>query len=69
MHSHNTGKTNRITPDEAELISIKALGFLAQDAERLAQFLDLTGLDVENLRAQAQKRHFLSEILNYLLTN
>jgi hypothetical protein len=69
MHARGAHSENKITTDEAELISLKALGFLAQDDHRLARFLDLTGLAPESLTGRAHDPDFLAEILNYLLTD
>jgi hypothetical protein len=60
-------KSIRISRDEAEVIALKALGFLANDASRLSRFLALSGVDLNNLRAAAQSPEFLSGLLNHLL--
>ena len=41
--------------EEAEILAINALGFLATDGERLQRFMDLSGLDVAAIRAGASK--------------
>ena len=40
--------------DQAEIIALQALAFLAEDAQRLGSFLALTGLGPDELRAQAR---------------
>lgn len=53
--------------DEAERIAIKALAFLAADAERLGGFLGATGLGPQELRDKAQDPELLAGVLDYLL--
>lgn len=53
--------------EEAEIVAINAIGFLAADAERLQRFLDLSGLDVAAIRAGAASPAFLGGILDHLL--
>ncbi|GBF25292.1 hypothetical protein MnTg02_00322 [bacterium MnTg02] len=69
MHPAYRRQRSQIPPDDAELISIKALAFLAEDTERMAQFLNVTGLDADSLRDRVRNHKFLAEILNYLLTD
>ena len=56
-----------ISPEEAEVIALKALAFLATDASRLSRFLALSGVDLDGLRAAASSREFLAGLLNHLL--
>ena len=60
-------KQLRITPAEAEVIALKALGFLANDPERLGRFLALSGVELGDIRAAAQSPDFLAGLLNHLL--
>ena len=46
--------------------AIAALGFLAEDTERLERFLALSGLGPHNLRRAAADPSFLSAVLEYL---
>lgn len=69
MRTSDRRQRGQISPDEAELISITALAFLAEDTERMAQFLNVTGLDADSLRDRVRNHKFLAEILNYLLTD
>ena len=55
--------------DQAEVIALQALAFLAEDAQRLGTFLALTGLGPDELRAQARERHLLAAVLDHLLRN
>jgi len=56
----------RGAPDPAAL-AIQALAFLAEDEERLGDFLALSGLTVDGLRAAAGKPDFLIAVLEHLL--
>ncbi len=49
-----------------EALAIEALGFLAGDPERLARFLDLSGLGPGNLRQAAAEPSFLLAVLDHL---
>jgi hypothetical protein len=55
--------------EAAELIAIKALGFLASDPERLERFLNLTGLSPANVRAAAADPAFLAAVLDHVLAD
>lgn len=55
--------------DQAEVIALQALAFLAEDAQRLGAFLALTGLGPDELRAQAREPHLLAAVLDHLLRN
>lgn len=51
----------------AEIIAIKALGFVAADPERIGGFLAETGIGPETLRASARDPHFLVGVLDFVL--
>ncbi|HEX7075688.1 MAG TPA: DUF3572 family protein [Hyphomicrobiaceae bacterium] len=52
--------------EEAEVIGLKALAFLAEDEARLSRFLALTGLRGDELRARAADAATLWAVLNHL---
>jgi hypothetical protein len=54
---------------EAEAIALQALSFLATDEQRLGNFLRLTGISPEELRAQAGSNGMAAAILEYLLSD
>jgi hypothetical protein len=55
------------TPREnAEILAVEALAFLAEDAERLGRFLALTGIAPAALRAAAREPGFLAAVLDHL---
>jgi hypothetical protein len=62
----NSGKLNH---DDAERLAIKALGFLACDEMRLAQFLQATGYTLAAIRTEAASPEFLAGILDFLLSD
>ena len=51
---------------QAAEVAIAALGFLADDPERLERFLALSGLGPHNLREAAAEPKFLSAVLDYV---
>lgn len=55
--------------EEAEILAIHALGFLAADPERLQRFMDLSGLGLDAIRAGAGQPAFLGGILDHLLAD
>lgn len=60
-------KPLKLSSEEAEVISLKALAFLANDGERLGRFLALSGIDPADIRAAARNPQFLAGVLNHLL--
>jgi hypothetical protein len=52
--------------DAAEAIAVDALTFIATDANRLARFLDLTGLTPQSIRVAAHDAGFLLGVLDYI---
>jgi len=61
---NKTGKYNR---KAAEAVAIQALGFLAQDGERLGRFLALSGVGPEDIRSAASQPGFLSGVLDHIV--
>jgi hypothetical protein len=60
-------KPLKLSFEEAEIIALKALAFMANDAERLGRFLALSGVSPGDISATAADRHFLAGVLNHLL--
>ncbi|WP_376987889.1 DUF3572 domain-containing protein [Bosea sp. R86505] len=52
--------------DEAEMLALRALGFLAAEPERLEPFLAVTGLGPATLRAAAGEPAFLAAVLEHV---
>ena len=62
MLSHTT---NHMPPD-AEALALAALAATLTDERRAQRFLDLTGLDANELRARAGERSLLAATLAFL---
>jgi Protein of unknown function (DUF3572) len=60
------GKHIALSRDEAEILGIDALGFLAGDEHRLVRFLQLTGLSPTDLRRAAGSTAFLAGVLDFI---
>src|SRR4026209_2102826 len=55
-----------LASEVAEVLAVQALGFIAEDEERLGRFLALTGMGPAEIRTAARDRHFLAGVLDYL---
>jgi Protein of unknown function (DUF3572) len=55
-----------VTREGAEMLAIQALGFLAEEPERLGRFLAVTGLEAQSLRDAAREPNFLLGVLDHL---
>lgn len=55
-----------MTHDQAEMIAIQALGWLAGDDALLPCFLGATGADAADLRDRAADPSFLAEVLAFV---
>ena len=53
--------------EQAEILALKALGWLAGNDELLPVFLGSTGASAEDLRVRAQDCEFLSSVLEFLM--
>ena len=54
------------TTNDAEALALAALAATLTDERRARRFLDLTGLDVEELRSRAGERSLLAATLMFL---
>jgi hypothetical protein len=61
------GKTGGGAETGGEEVAIAALGFIAEEPERLGRFLALSGLGPESLRAAAGQPDFLAGVLDHVL--
>ena len=59
----------RPSRETAENLAIQALGFLAADPDRLAGFLNMSGIAAEDIRAAAREPRFLAGVLEHMLGN
>jgi hypothetical protein len=60
-------KSPKVSREEAEVIALKGLAFLAKDSERLSRFLALSGVSIAGIREAAASPQFLVGLLNHLL--
>jgi hypothetical protein len=51
---------------DAESIAIQLLNFIVADVDRIIQFLNVTGLQPETIRASATSSYFLLGVLEYV---
>ena len=58
-----------MTPKNAEILALEGLGWLAQDPDSIQKFLNLSGIDVADLRAAAGDPGTGVAVLGYLLAN
>ena len=56
-------------PEAAETLAIQALGFIAEDSERLTRFFGVTGIDPDGIRTQIGTPGFLAGVLAYLASD
>lgn len=57
----------RMNQEDAEILAIRALGFIADDEDRLTRLIALTGLAADDLRQRATDPGFLGALLDFLL--
>jgi hypothetical protein len=62
MLSHRTNNE----PGDAEALALAALAATLTDERRARRFLDLSGLDADELRARAGERSLLAALLSFL---
>jgi hypothetical protein len=60
-------KSGAINRDGATALAIAALGFIAEDPERLERFMALSGVATDSIRAAARDPGFLLGVLDYLV--
>jgi hypothetical protein len=56
-----------MTPENAEILALQGLAWLAGEPEQLQRFLNLSGLDVDQLRQAAGTMPLNVAILDFLL--
>ena len=62
-------KDARISKESGEKLAIVALGFLAQDPERLGAFLAVSGIGPEMIRRAAADPAFLAGVLDHVASD
>ncbi len=58
-----------MSPDAAELLALRALGWLAADDEIWPMFSNATGADPSDAKARAGDPVFLASVLEFLTSN
>jgi hypothetical protein len=59
-------KGTEFSRESAEKLAISALGFLAEDPDRLGQFLSVTGIGPDMIRRAAADPSFLAGVLDHV---
>jgi hypothetical protein len=67
MCALKSGRHRRLNRDEAETIAIQALGFLAEEPNRIGRFLSLTGMEPGTLMEGAETAAVQVALLDHLL--
>jgi hypothetical protein len=67
MCALKSGRHRRLNRDEAETIAIQALGFLAEEPNRIGRFLSLTGMEPGTLMEGAETAAVQIALLDHLL--
>ena len=62
-------KTGPISHSSAESLAVEALGFLAQDPDRLGAFLAASGMGPEMIRQAAADPGFLAGVLDHVASD
>ena len=60
---------SREAREAAETVAIQVLSYLAQDGQRLGQFLAVTGIGPAEIRTAAAEAGFLAGVLDYLASD
>jgi hypothetical protein len=55
--------------DQAEVLALRALGWIAADDEMMGSFLAATGAGLDEVRARAREPEFLASVLDFLLSD
>lgn len=62
-------KKRKISTEDAEIIALKALDYLAQDVDSLGRFMALTGIGPADLRQRASTPTLLAAVLEHILAD
>ena len=58
-----------ISHEEAQILAVRAFGFLAQHGTGMEGFVRMTGIALDDLRHHVSDRHYLGAVLDYLLAD
>jgi hypothetical protein len=67
MCALKAGRPKALTRDDAETLAFQAIGFLAEEPNRIGRFLSLTGMEPDTLLAGAETAPVQVAVLDYLL--
>jgi hypothetical protein len=59
----------RMTPGDAEVVALQAVGWIVADDGLLSRFVMLTGCGADELRRHVDQPAFLGSVLDFLLGN
>ncbi|MEM9359974.1 MAG: DUF3572 domain-containing protein [Pseudomonadota bacterium] len=62
-------RNNAISREEAEILGLRVLAFIASDASLMERFSNTTGVSVEDLRQRANSDEILLACFNEILRN
>jgi hypothetical protein len=51
------------------MLAVQALGFIAEDDDRLGRFIASTGIAVQSIREAAREPNFLAGVLEHILAD
>jgi len=58
-----------MTPENAEVLALGALAWMATEHEVMQAFLDMTGAGVADLNSRSSDPQFLGSVLEFLMTS
>lgn len=59
----------RLSPEDAQVVALQALGFIAGDDALLSRFVALTGCGLDEVKARIGDAGFLGAVLDFLLAD
>ena len=59
----------KLTPEDAQTVALKAIGFIAADDDLLSRFVALTGCGQDEIRARIADPAFLGGVLDFILND
>ncbi len=62
-------KRARTTQKAAEMLAIQALAFISEDPRTLGRFLDISGIQLAQIRTASRQPGFLAGVLEHMLSD
>ncbi len=69
MCALKAGRPKGLTRDDAETMAFQAIGFLADEPNRIGRFLSLTGMEPETMLTAAETAPVQVAVLDHLLSD